>query len=88
MHFRAIKIAPPDSVAIAVTNIPKGETVIIPDGGEVVTNQEIPLGHKIALVPIAKGADVIRYGEVICQASEDIKLGDLVHIHNTISKIA
>ena len=88
MHFRAIKIAPPDSVAIAVTDIPKGETVTIPDGGEVVTNQEIPLGHKIALVPIAKGADVIRYGEVICQASEEIRPGDLVHVHNTISKIA
>ena len=88
MQFRAIKIAPPDNVAIAVTDIPKGETVTIPDGGELRTNQEIPLGHKIALVPIAKGADVIRYGEVICQATEEIRPGDLVHIHNTISKIA
>ena len=88
MQYRAIKTSPQDNVAIAVSTIPKGATVTIPDGGELVSNQEIPSGHKIALNQLARGADVIRYGEAICQASEEIKPGDWVHVHNTSSKIA
>ena len=87
MEHKAIKTAPQDNVAIATKIIPPGSKVIIIGGGEVATNQEIPLGHKVALVPISKGAGVIRYGEAICTAKEDIKAGDWVHVHNTISKI-
>ena len=87
MEYKAIKISPQDNVAIAATVIPKGVTVTIPGNGEGVTNQEIPLGHKIALAPIPRGADIIRYGEVICSAKEDIRAGDWVHSHNTISEI-
>jgi len=87
MEYKAIKTSPQDNVAIAVTVIPGGVTVIIPGDGEVVTNQEVPLGHKIALASIPKGAGIIRYGEVICSAKEDIKAGDWIHVHNTISDI-
>ncbi len=83
MEYRAIKISPSDNVAVAVTDIPEGATVSVADGGELVVNQEVPLGHKIGLVPIARGAGIIRYGEVICTASEDIRPGDWVHLHNT-----
>ena len=83
MEYKAIKTSPKDNVAIAVQPIPEGKTVTVPDSGELVANQEIPLGHKIALVSIAKGADIIRYGEAICFAAEDIKPGDWIHVHNT-----
>jgi len=83
MKYKAIKISPSDNVAIAVTTIPMGETVILPNKEELVVNQEIPLGHKIGLAPIAKGAGIIRYGEVICTASQDIRQGDWIHAHNT-----
>ena len=83
MVYRAVKMTSADNVAVAVTDIPAGATVIIPEGGEIVVNQDIPLGHKIGLVPIDNGAGVIRYGEVICTASRDIKPGELVHMHNT-----
>lgn len=85
MEYRAIKMSPQDNVAIAVAAIPKGATVNIPGYGKVVAKQEVPDGHKIALVPIPRGLDVIRYGEAICSAKEDISAGDLVHLHNTIS---
>ena len=85
--YRAIKTSSQDNVAIAVTVIPKGVTVIIPGNKEVITNHEIRLGHKIALVPIPAGASIIRYGGVICTAKEDIKAGDWIHVHNTISSI-
>ena len=87
MEYKAIKTSPQDNVAIAAAIIPKDATVIILGNGEVVTNQEVPLGHKIALALIPKGADIIRYGEVICSAKEDIRAGDWVHVHNTISDI-
>ncbi len=83
MKYKAIKISPSDNVAVAVTSIPKGKTVIIPNSEDLVVSQEIPLGHKIGLLPIAKGASIIRYGEVICTASKAIKPGEWIHIHNT-----
>ena len=83
MKYKAIQISPLDNVAMAVTSIPKGQTVSISNREELVVNQEIPLGHKISLMPIAKGANIIRYGEVICTASKTIKPGEWVHIHNT-----
>jgi altronate hydrolase len=83
MEYRAIKLSPSDNVAIAVTPIPKGKTVVIPGNDQLVANQEIPLGHKIGIVLIAKGASIIRYGEVICTASQEIQPGDWIHVHNT-----
>lgn len=87
MEFRAIKISPRDNVAIAVSPIPTDSIVTVPGSGEVKTNEEITRGHKIALFPIPKGDDVIRYGEVLCRAAEDIRPGDWVHTHNTVSDI-
>ena len=50
------------------------------DGGAV----ECVARHQVILEHVrAKGADVIRYGEVICIAAEDIKPGDWIHVHNT-----
>ncbi|MFC1954248.1 UxaA family hydrolase [Chloroflexota bacterium] len=83
MKYKAIKISPSDNVAIAATTIPMGETVILPNKEELIANQEIPLGHKIGLVPIPKGAGIIRYGEIICTASQNIKQGDWIHAYNT-----
>ncbi len=87
MKYKAIKISPRDNVAIATTAIPKDATVAIQGNDVVVTKQDIPLGHKIALVSITNGDAIIRYGEAICSASEDIAAGDWVHGHNTISRI-
>jgi len=87
MGYRAIKLSLLDNVAVAVTRIPKNAEVTISDNGEVSTNEEIPIAHKIALIPISRGSDIIRYGEVICSATEDINVGDWVHVHNTLSNI-
>ncbi len=38
--------------------------------------------HKVALKNIAKGEDVVEYGEVIGHATKDILEGELVHTHN------
>ncbi|MBO4323544.1 MAG: UxaA family hydrolase, partial [Clostridia bacterium] len=47
----------------------------------------IPAGHKFALKDIKKGECVIKYGEIIGRAKEDIKKGDWVHTHNVKSHL-
>jgi altronate hydrolase len=45
--------------------------------------EDIPLGHKIALVTLAEGRNIFRYGEPIVRATRAIKKGEWVHVHNT-----
>ena len=74
MHLNAI-----DNVVIARSEIPEGTT--LPDRG-VTAVRRIPRGHKMAIVALAKGSAILRYGQVIGFASVDIAAGDHVHVHN------
>lgn len=46
----------------------------------------IPLGHKIALVDIAEGDTIIKYGHDIGRAVANIAKGSHVHVHNVKTK--
>ena len=48
---------------------------------------DIPAGHKFALCDIKKGDFVIKYGQVIGRATENIKKGEWVHSHNLKSHL-
>lgn len=54
------------------------------DDVAVATTQEgpVPIGHKIAVRPVAQGSPVHKYGHVIGYATSDIAVGDHVHTHN------
>jgi altronate dehydratase len=45
-------------------------------------NQDVPFGHKIAIQDIKKGDKIVKYGEPIGSATQNIKKGDWVHTHN------
>lgn len=47
----------------------------------------IPAGHKYALRDVKAGEYVIKYGEIIGKATEDIAAGEWVHSHNLISHL-
>ena len=64
-------------MAIAVQALDKG-VELMPG---VVTQSEIPQGHKIALVPIAKDEPIIRYGVVLGYALDDIARGQWINEH-------
>jgi altronate hydrolase len=49
------------------------------------SKEPIAPGHKIALLRISKGEQVVKYGEVIGRATEDIAEGAWVHVHNLVS---
>ncbi|GIX14494.1 MAG: dehydratase [Paracoccaceae bacterium] len=76
---RAIRLHPADNVAIALTDLPAGTE--LPELG-VTTGAAIPRGHKIALGPVAAGAPVLRYGQIIGAATAPIAPGAHVHTHN------
>jgi len=48
----------------------------------ITVNSDIPYGHKVAIRPIKKGETVFKYGLSIGRATEDINVGDHVHVHN------
>ncbi len=52
---------------------------------EVVAQDPIAYGHKIALMDIAAGDTVLKYGLSIGSASRHIKEGEHVHTHNVDS---
>ncbi|MEA4954053.1 MAG: UxaA family hydrolase [Pseudoflavonifractor sp.] len=72
-----IQVKDRDNVAVAVQDLAPG-TEVMPG---VVTRQEIPQAHKIALVPIPRGGEVIRYGVVLGFAREDIPAGAWINEH-------
>lgn len=43
---------------------------------------DVPFGHKFALIPIEPGDPVLKYGETIGLATVAIGRGEWVHIHN------
>ncbi len=46
----------------------------------------IPIGHKLAIKPMAAGATVIKYGADIGRTVAPIQVGEHVHIHNLKTK--
>ena len=50
-------------------------------------SEAIPAGHKYALRHIGKGEAVIKYGEIIGRATQDIEKGEWVHTHNVRSHL-
>ena len=85
---KAIVVDPKDNVATLLTDVEKNDLVQVKAGDKVreyKVLEKIQFGHKIALSTIDKGQDVVKYGEVIGRASEDIVKGRHVHVHNVES---
>ena len=86
MKIIGLKAHEIDNVATIFSEVKSGDEIeVIDKQGNSVTiqsNSDIPFGHKIAIKNISKGDHILKYGESIGGASEDVTLGDYVHIHN------
>lgn len=83
--INAILVNPKDSVVIVNRPIEKGEWVEFVRQGQtrrMEAKNAIPIYHKISLQDIPKGQPVIKYGETIGLATQDISVGEHVHTHN------
>ena len=77
-----------DNVATAVKDIQlqeKIELIVDRESREIEIVDPIPWGHKFAIKPIIKGQGIVKYGEFIGKATEDIDIGKRVHVHNVES---
>jgi altronate hydrolase len=86
-NMRALQIDPADSVATLIDPVSAGESVEVRKAVLTARN-DIPRGHKIALVDIAAGADVIKYGVPIGHATRAIAAGEHVHTHNLATNLS
>ena len=83
----ALKVSDLDNVATIFANgITDGTQVEVRDKrGESFTltvHGDVPYGHKIALTEIHVGEQITKYGEESGIATQEIKPGDYVHVHN------
>ncbi len=83
----ALKASERDNVAtIFADGIVAGTEVEVldPTGARTLMTvvDDVPYGHKLALCDIALGAQITKYGEEIGMASQDIRRGAYVHVHN------
>ncbi len=81
-----------DNVGVVVVeNLSAGSDilgVVTEDNSEIhaACNQDIPIGHKVALRDLAIGDSVIKYGQDIGRVVAPIRRGDHVHTHNLKTK--
>jgi len=81
----AIRIDSQDNVATAIADLASGSEVTVAAGTEIARatmRQDVPYGHKFALLPIAAGEPVLKYGAAIGRAKAAIAAGEHVHSHN------
>lgn len=76
-----LKINSADSVVVCLQPKKKGDIIIV-DGKEITINQDTPAGHKVLIVDVAEGSDIIKYGYPIGHAKQDLKAGDWVNENN------
>ncbi|HST61886.1 MAG TPA: UxaA family hydrolase, partial [Longimicrobium sp.] len=84
---RAVRIHPGDNVAVAVEPLHEGADIAV-DGARVVLVEDIPAGHKLALIPLAPGDAVTKYGFVIGEATTDVAAGGWVHSQNLRTRLS
>ncbi len=78
---RYIKINPSDNVVVAIDALNGGDTLDV-EGRSITLLQDVPAGHKVALLPLAQGENIIKYGSPIGHARRDIAEGEWVNETN------
>ena len=85
MAIDAIMLNSADTVATAVQILKAGQKADVRLGHDIrqiLIGEDIPYGHKFAVHSIPKGQDIIKYGEVIGRATQEIREGHHAHVQN------
>lgn len=81
MSFAVIHLHPDDNIVVCCRDVRAGETVRA-GALELVAAQDVALGHKLAVRPLAAGDKVIKYGTPIGSMTAAVGVGGWVHMHN------
>jgi altronate hydrolase len=74
-----VRLHPSDNVVVAAVSLPSGTELT---GEGVTLARVVPMGHKIAARRIPRGTPVLKFGQIIGYATEEIEQGAHVHVHN------
>lgn len=87
---KAVLVNKKDNVAVVIEAVERGEEIRVETGEHppviLAAATDLPIYHKVALQDIKKGSAVMKYGEEIGVATEDIPKGSHVHVHNVTSR--
>lgn len=89
MEINALLMNANDNIVVCVKDVALGSEVIYSQDGQhctLIAKDNIPACHKVAIKPIEKGADVLKYGERIGRSTCAIEVGQLVD-HNNIYSV-
>lgn len=75
----AVQLNSRDNVVIALRDLEPGEAL---SAWGIVVQSAILQAHKVASQPISKGEHILRYGQIIGQATQGIAAGEHVHVQN------
>ena len=79
-----------DNVATMLLAAEVGDKILV-QGAEAPRSQQaldaIPLGHKVAIAEILEGDFVVKYGVRIGIATQSVKPGQWIHLHNCRSLV-
>lgn len=78
---RLVYLSPKDNICVVAQRLEAGVQIQVA-GEDVTVANTLPIGHKIAVRPIAAGETVLKYGAPIGSATVAIAQGDYVHTHN------
>ena len=85
---KAIIMDAKDNVATLLSDVEVNDEVQVLTGDKpkaLKVQEKIQFGHKFAMVGIKRGQNVLKYGEIIGRANQDIGQGQHVHVHNVES---
>jgi hypothetical protein len=79
-----IVLSAEDNVGVAIKDIARGSDVAAGDT-RLTARDDVPVGHKIALMAIAPGQKIVKFGVPVGSATQPIAAGAHVHMHNVKS---
>jgi hypothetical protein len=85
MNRKAILLNVRDNVATALTDLKQGEVIVVDldhVNEQLTLQDDVQLGHKVALHDIEEGDVIVKYGMPIGRALQPIRAGEWVHVHN------
>lgn len=77
----AILLNTEDNVLVCCRTVATGERVTA-DQTEIVAQEDVAIGHKLARKALAAGDKVIKYGMPIGSMTAPVEAGGWVHMHN------
>jgi hypothetical protein len=78
---KLLLLDPADNVLVAIQTLEVGDVLTVA-GRRVTVPQRLTLGHKLAARDIRAGEKILKYRVPIGSATQDIGIGEHVHLHN------